>query len=82
VQGCAIAPTGGGKGWIAGCDAIAVSGGFTPSVHLHSQAGGKLTWREEIGAFVPGPIGQAAVSVGAGNGTFGLAAIFAEAAAA
>ncbi|MGL4288176.1 MAG: sarcosine oxidase subunit alpha family protein [Phreatobacter sp.] len=82
VQGCAIAPSGGGKGWIAGCDAIAVSGGFTPSLHLHSQAGGKLTWRDDIGGFVPGEIRQAAVSVGAGNGTFGLAAIFAEAAGA
>ncbi|QCI69533.1 sarcosine oxidase subunit alpha family protein [Phreatobacter stygius] len=80
VQGCAIAPTGGGKGWIVGCDAIAVSGGFTPSVHLHSQAGGKLIWRDDIGGFVPGLIGQAAVSAGAANGTFGLAAIVKEAA--
>jgi len=34
-------------------DVIAMSGGFTPVVHLHSQAGGTLGWREDIQAFVP-----------------------------
>ena len=27
-----------------GCDALLMSGGYTPSVHLHSQARGKLRW--------------------------------------
>jgi sarcosine oxidase subunit alpha len=35
-------------------DLLAMSGGFTPTVHLFSQAGGKLDWREDIQAFVPG----------------------------
>ena len=35
-------------------DLIAMSGGFTPVVHLHGQAGGTLDWRAEIQAFVPG----------------------------
>ena len=35
-------------------DLVAMSGGFTPVVHLHSQVGGKLDWREDIQAFVPG----------------------------
>jgi sarcosine oxidase subunit alpha len=35
-------------------DLIAMSGGFTPVVHLHSQASGALEWRESIQAFVPG----------------------------
>jgi len=34
-------------------DVIAMSGGFSPVVHLHSQAGGMLGWREDIQAFVP-----------------------------
>ncbi|MEQ1497223.1 MAG: 2Fe-2S iron-sulfur cluster-binding protein [Novosphingobium sp.] len=36
------------------CDLIAMSGGFTPVVHLHMQAGGKLDWDEAAQAFVPG----------------------------
>jgi sarcosine oxidase subunit alpha len=35
-------------------DLIAMSGGFSPVVHLHSQAGGTLDWRDDIQAFVPG----------------------------
>jgi sarcosine oxidase subunit alpha len=32
------------------CDALAVSGGWNPALHLYSQAGGKLAYREESGA--------------------------------
>ena len=35
-------------------DLLALSGGFTPAVHLHSQAGGALDWRGDVQAFVPG----------------------------
>ncbi|WP_408589890.1 2Fe-2S iron-sulfur cluster-binding protein [Novosphingobium sp.] len=45
-------------------DLLAVSGGFTPVVHLHSQAGGKLDWNEAAQAFVPGAIAQVCTSVG------------------
>ena len=34
-------------------DVLAVSGGWTPSVHLFSQARGTLQWEAKIGAFVP-----------------------------
>ncbi|HLY51798.1 MAG TPA: 2Fe-2S iron-sulfur cluster-binding protein, partial [Steroidobacteraceae bacterium] len=34
------------------CDLVLMSGGFTPSVHLHSQSRGKLTWDEALQAFV------------------------------
>lgn len=78
VQGAAIAPVGGGRARIVACDLIAMSGGFSPAVHLHSQAGGKLNWRDEISAFVPGRIRQAARSAGAGNGAFALDAIVRE----
>jgi sarcosine oxidase subunit alpha len=35
-------------------DCVLVSGGWTPSVHLYSQARGKLAWRDDLAAFVPG----------------------------
>ncbi|MBV8753903.1 MAG: sarcosine oxidase subunit alpha family protein [Hyphomicrobiales bacterium] len=58
--------------WID-CDLLAVSGGLTPSVHLHSHTGGKLTWEETIAAFVPGT-GAANIRVcGAARGVFPLA---------
>lgn len=38
------------RSWSA--DLLAVSGGFTPVVHLHMQAGGTLTWNDAAQAFV------------------------------
>ncbi|PYE84120.1 sarcosine oxidase subunit alpha family protein [Pseudoroseicyclus aestuarii] len=35
------------------CDAVAMSGGWSPAVHLWSQAGGKLTWDEGAAMFRP-----------------------------
>jgi sarcosine oxidase subunit alpha len=37
------------------CDLLAVSGGWSPLVHLHSQRQGKLRWDEDLAAFVPAP---------------------------
>ena len=37
------------------CDAVAMSGGWSPVVHLWSQAGGKLVWDEAEAAFRPDP---------------------------
>lgn len=37
----------------ASYDMIAVSGGWTPTVHLFSQARGQLAWNNRSGAFVP-----------------------------
>ncbi len=61
------------------CDAVAMSGGWSPVVHLWSHCGGKLTWDEGIAAFVPNPArppvnhdGSAMVTVaGAAAGVFG-----------
>lgn len=58
----------GGKPMSFMADLVAMSGGFTPVVHLHSQAGGKLEWREDIQAFVPGAVAQNVISVGAAAG--------------
>ncbi|HEX7385161.1 MAG TPA: sarcosine oxidase subunit alpha family protein, partial [Burkholderiaceae bacterium] len=50
------------------CDLLAVSGGFSPVVHLHCQSGGKAQWSEERAAFVPGASVQAERSAGACRG--------------
>lgn len=60
------------------CDVIAVSGGHSPVVHLHSQSGGKLRFDEEIQAFVPREYVQNNICIGAANGVYELADIFAE----
>jgi sarcosine oxidase subunit alpha len=35
------------------CDVVLMSGGWTPSLHLYSQAGGAIVWREDLGGFTP-----------------------------
>ncbi len=35
------------------CDLIGVAGGWTPTVHLYSQAKGKLEYRDDLHCFVP-----------------------------
>lgn len=59
-------------------DTVLVSGGYTPSVHLHSQAGGKLDWDAEADALVPRPGTSPLRVAGAANGGFGLARALAE----
>ncbi len=56
-------------------DAIAVNGGYTPSVHLHMQAGGGLDWRADESAFAPSHAAQDQISVGAGAGVSGLRSV-------
>jgi sarcosine oxidase, subunit alpha len=58
------------------CDAVAMSGGWSPVVHLYSHCGGKLMWDEGNALFRPDPAkppvnhdGSAMVAcVGAANG--------------
>jgi methylglutamate dehydrogenase subunit C len=45
-------------------DLIAVSGGFTPVVHLHMQAGGTLDWNDAAQAFVPAASRQNVTTIG------------------
>ena len=47
------------------CDSVAMSGGWSPAVHLFSQARGALTFDEQEGTFRPGEAMQAVRSVGA-----------------
>jgi len=52
------------------CDTVAVSGGWSPVVHLHSQRQGRLTWNEELAAFVPLGSVRNQFVVGAAAGAF------------
>ena len=56
------------------CDALAMSGGWSPTVHLTSHLGGKPTWSEAHAAFVPGTLPPGMSVVGAAGGVMTLAA--------
>ncbi|PRY25235.1 sarcosine oxidase subunit alpha [Aliiruegeria haliotis] len=45
----------GGAGAPVECDSVAMSGGWSPVVHLWSHCGGKLTWSDENAHFHPDP---------------------------
>jgi len=59
-------------------DVIAVSGGWSPVVHLTSHLGTRPVYREDIAAFVPGPFAAGQAGAGAVMGTFDLAGAVAE----
>lgn len=63
------------------CDLILSAGGFSPAVHLHSQAGGKLEWLDESAMFVPVTPPAGLASVGACAGVFDREAAMRHAAA-
>lgn len=67
-----------GAGRTIACDLLAVSGGFSPAVHLHAQSGGKPRFDHAKACFVPGLAVQNERSVGACNGTFDLHACIGE----
>jgi len=58
-------------------DAVLISGGWTPTVHLYSQAKGKLAWSEALQAFVPGSEIEGISLVGAVAGQFTLSEVMA-----
>jgi len=60
------------------CQVLAISGGWSPAVHLHSQSGGRPRYDEVNACFVPGRPVQAECSVGACGGSFTLAACLRE----
>ncbi|MEM1159989.1 MAG: sarcosine oxidase subunit alpha family protein [Pseudomonadota bacterium] len=68
------------------CDLVAVSGGWSPVVHLWSHCGGKLTWQEDGAYFRPDPDrpplgadgGAMARAVGAANGDLRLGEIMGD----
>lgn len=67
-----------GKVRLLGCDLIAVSGGWSPVIHLNSHTGAKPVWSDEKIGFLPGESSWANRSVGACNGSYGLAECLSE----
>ncbi|HEX2246602.1 MAG TPA: sarcosine oxidase subunit alpha family protein [Arthrobacter sp.] len=59
-------------------DLLAVSGGWTPVVHLHSQRERQLKWDEALAAFVPGREVKDQQTAGALNGNLDLAGCLEE----
>lgn len=60
------------------CDLLAVSGGWSPVVHLHSQRQGRLRWDDELAAFVPNSVVPNQQVAGSGRGSFALGDCVAE----
>jgi sarcosine oxidase, subunit alpha len=60
------------------CDALLMSGGFTPSVHLFSQSRGKLVWSDALQAFIPGQSAERERSAGACRGVMDLGRALAD----
>jgi sarcosine oxidase, subunit alpha len=54
------------------CDALLLSGGWTPTVHLYAQARGRLRYDETLAALVPKSAIEGLSVVGAANGAFTL----------
>jgi sarcosine oxidase subunit alpha len=61
-----------GKSTTIDCDLLAMSGGWSPVVHLNAQSGARPVWDESDAMFRPGEPKQAQASVGAANGSLDL----------
>lgn len=84
VDRCLLAPYDIGAGTTTGAatamevDLVAMSGGWTPSVHLTSHRGIKPVYRNDLGAFVPGGFDRDHHGAGAMIGSQELAAAIAS----
>ena len=61
-----------GKKTKLNCDCLGISGGWTPMVHMHTQSGGKLDYREDDQVFLPKEENSNQISVGSCSGDFDL----------
>ena len=59
-------------------DCLLMSGGWSPTIHLASQAGARPVWDADLQAFLPPEAGKGWVGAGAFNGTFSTAEAIAE----
>ena len=60
------------------CDLVSTSGGWNPTLNLHSQSGGQPRFDDYRSCFVPGPSAQAERSAGSCNGGFSLGECLAQ----
>ena len=65
VAGAVIAALGGGREQRVDCDAIAMSGGWSPTVHLTSHGGIRPVYDARCDAFMPGGMAEGHFAAGA-----------------
>jgi methylglutamate dehydrogenase subunit C len=63
------------------CDAVAMSGGWSPIVNLMCHHGAKPVWNEGLAAFLPPNVGDHFVAAGSANGRMLLSECLADGAA-
>ncbi len=67
---------------VISCDAVAMSGGWSPIVNLMCHRGARPVWNDSISGFVPPDVGGAFVAAGSAKGSFLLSDCLREGAAA
>ena len=55
------------------CDALIMSGGWTPSLHLWSHSKGTIKWNKDLSAYIPDKAHENVCCIGSCNGNFGIA---------
>jgi heterotetrameric sarcosine oxidase alpha subunit len=78
VSGVDVVARAGGATTSLDCDLVAVSGGYSPAVHLFSQARGTLRYDTATASFLPDTSPMAIVPAGAVNGYCRLARAIAD----
>ncbi|HLW13771.1 MAG TPA: sarcosine oxidase subunit alpha family protein [Casimicrobiaceae bacterium] len=78
VSGVEAVSRAGGAARSLDCDLVAVSGGYSPAVHLFSQARGTLRYDATTASFLPDRSPMSIVSAGAVQGHCGLASAVAD----
>ena len=82
LSGVSFAPLGDGHVGVSArvaTDALLVSGGWNPAVHLYSQAGGVLAYDAGLGAFLPSVPVAGLVVAGSAGGHFALTDVLSDA---
>ncbi|MCA0938745.1 sarcosine oxidase subunit alpha [Salipiger pacificus] len=64
-----------GAGEEIACDAVLMSGGWTPSLHLFSHTKGTLAWDDDRTTFLPERTPEDCVIAGASRGLWGIEAV-------
>jgi methylglutamate dehydrogenase subunit C len=59
-------------------DVVALSGGWSPAVHLTSHNGAKPVWSDAAAGFIPGPLAAGQFSAGSIRGTYETSACIGE----
>lgn len=84
IKSVRVNPVSGGKagaGEVIACDALLMSGGWTPSLHLFSHTKGSLAWDDDQTTFLPNETPEDCVIAGASRGLWGISAALNDGAA-